>query len=171
LRNATVAESAGGRTKLSSAARRFRPLDDAVAAFHRAVGFEVILGVIGEGPEGECLAQLSRRLGVENAVIFLGTVDHQALKGAFEACQALVFSTLQDFTGRVVVESLSAGARVVASPMTGAVGTIVHDGVNGIVVDPRDASAHAAVRRPAVQGGQAGREACATPLARPACIA
>ena len=62
------------------------------------------------------------------------------LKGAFEACQAFVFPTLQDFIGRVAVEALSAGAPVVVSPMTGAVGTIVQDGVNGIVVDPRDAS-------------------------------
>ena len=62
-----------------------------------------------------------------------------ALKGALQACQAFVFPTLQDFIGRVVVEALTAGAPVVVSPMTGAVGTIVHDGVNGIVVDPTDA--------------------------------
>jgi len=99
------------------------------------------LWVIGEGPERESLVQLSRRLGVEAMVTFLGAVDHQVLKGAFQACQAFVFPTLQDFVGRVVVEALSAGAPVVVSPMTGAVGTIVHDGVNGIVVDPRDASA------------------------------
>ena len=85
--------------------------------------------------------QLSRRSTSRTRCIFLGTVDHHALKGAFQACHAFVFPTLQDLTGRVVVEALSAGAPVVASPMTGAVGTIVHDGVNGIVVDPRDASA------------------------------
>jgi glycosyltransferase involved in cell wall biosynthesis len=99
------------------------------------------LWVIGEGPERESLVQLSRRLGVDDMVTFLGTVDHEVLKGAFQACQAFVFPTLQDFVGRVVVEALSAGTPVVVSPMTGAVGTIVHDGVNGIVVDPRDASA------------------------------
>jgi glycosyltransferase involved in cell wall biosynthesis len=112
----------------------------ALAVYRRRFG-PCVLWIIGDGPERECLVQLSRRLGVEEAVIFLGTVDHQALKGAFQACQAFVFPTLQDFTGRVLVEALSAGAPVVASPMTGAVGTIVHDGVNGIVVDPRDASA------------------------------
>jgi glycosyltransferase involved in cell wall biosynthesis len=99
------------------------------------------LWVIGEGPERESLVQLIRELGVEDMVTFLGTVDHHVLKGAFQACQAFVFPTLQDFVGRVVVEALSAGAPVVLSPMTGAVGTVVHDGVNGIVVDPRDASA------------------------------
>ena len=112
----------------------------ALAVYRRRFG-PCVLWIVGDGPERECLVQLSRRLGVEDAVIFLGTVDHQALKGAFQACQAFVFPSLQDFTGRVVVEALSAGAPVVASPMTGAVGTIVHDGVNGIVVDPRDASA------------------------------
>jgi glycosyltransferase involved in cell wall biosynthesis len=112
----------------------------ALAVYRRRFG-PCVLWVIGDGPERESLVQLSRRLGVEEAVLFLGTVDHQALKGAFLACQAFVFPTLQDLTGRVAVEALSAGAPVVASPMTGAVGTIVHDGVNGIVVDPRDASA------------------------------
>jgi glycosyltransferase involved in cell wall biosynthesis len=112
----------------------------ALAVYRRQFG-PCALWVIGDGPERESLVQLSRRLGVEEAVLFLGTVDHQALKGAFLACQAFVFPTLQDLTGRVAVEALSAGAPVVASSMTGAVGTIVHDGVNGIVVDPRDASA------------------------------
>ena len=112
----------------------------ALAVYRRRFG-PCVLWIIGDGPEREYLVQLSRRLGVEDAVIFLGTVDHQALKGAFQACQALVFPTLQEYIGRVVVEALSVGTPVVASPMTGAVGTILHDGVNGIVVDPRDASA------------------------------
>src|SRR5918995_1143645 len=112
----------------------------ALAVYRRRFG-PCVLWIIGDGPQRESLVQLSRRLGVEDAVNFLGTVDHQALKGAFQACQAFVFPTLHDLTGRVVVEALSAGAPVVTSPMTGAVGTIVHDGVNGIVVDPRDASA------------------------------
>ena len=112
----------------------------ALAVYRRQFG-RCALWVIGEGPELESLVQLSRRLGVEDMVTFLGKVDHQVLKGAFQACQAFVFPTLQDFTGRVVVEALSVGAPVVVSPMTGAVGTLVHDGVNGIVVDPRDASA------------------------------
>ena len=112
----------------------------ALAVYRRHFG-PCALWVIGEGPERESLVQLSRRLGVEDMVTFLGTVDHQVLKGAFQACQAFVFPTLQDLIGRVVVEALSAGTPVIVSPMTGAVGTIVHDGVNGIVVDPRDASA------------------------------
>jgi glycosyltransferase involved in cell wall biosynthesis len=109
------------------------------------------LWVIGDGPERDALIELATRLGVREKVSFLGTVDHEALKGAFEACTAFVFPTLQDFTGRVAVEALSAGAPIVSSPMTGAVGTIVHDGVNGIVVDPRDARALAGAMRRAAE--------------------
>jgi glycosyltransferase involved in cell wall biosynthesis len=112
----------------------------ALSVYRRQFG-PCVLWIIGEGPERESLVQLSRRLGVDDMVTFLGTVDHHVLKGAFQACQAFVFPTLQDLIGRVVVEALSSGAPVIVSPMTGAVGTIVHDGVNGIVVDPRDASA------------------------------
>jgi glycosyltransferase involved in cell wall biosynthesis len=89
-------------------------------------------------PEREHLTELSRRLGVEDSVIFLGTVDPGTLKGALELCDALVFPTLQDVVGRVVVEALAVGVPVVLSPMTGAAGTVVCDGVNGLIVDPRN---------------------------------
>jgi glycosyltransferase involved in cell wall biosynthesis len=45
-----------------------------------------------------------------------------------------VFPTLQDLVGRVVVEALTLGVPVVLSPMTGAAGTVVHDGVNGLIL-------------------------------------
>jgi glycosyltransferase involved in cell wall biosynthesis len=109
----------------------------AVATYQREFG-PCTLWIIGEGPERASLVQLARQLDVGDAVVFLGSVDHEALKGALEVCQVFVFPTLADFVGRVVVEALTAGVPVVVSPMTGAVGTIVQDGVNGIVVDPRD---------------------------------
>ena len=69
----------------------------ALAVYRRQFG-PCALWVIGEGPERESLVQLSRQLGVEDMVTFLGTVDHQVLKGAFQACQAFVFPTLQDLS-------------------------------------------------------------------------
>jgi glycosyltransferase involved in cell wall biosynthesis len=108
----------------------------AVATYQRRFG-PCVLWVIGDGPERDSLDRLAHRLGVEDSVIFLGTVDRATLKGAFEVCHALVFPTLRDLVGRVVVEALTAGAPVIASPMTGAVVSIVHNGVNGIIVDPR----------------------------------
>lgn len=110
---------------------------EAVATYRRKHG-PCRLWVLGDGPDREALAELARSLGVDDSVAFLGTVDHRGLKGALEACQVLVFPTLQDLIGRVVVEALTTGTPVVLSPLTGAADTIVRDGVNGIVVDPRD---------------------------------
>jgi glycosyltransferase involved in cell wall biosynthesis len=112
-------------------------LIEAVAVYRREFG-PCRLWVLGEGPERSALAEVARRRQVDDSVAFLGPVDHAGLKAALQASQALVFPTLRDFIGRVAVESLTAGTPVVASPMTGAVETIVQDGVNGIVVDPRD---------------------------------
>ncbi len=115
-------------------------LIEAVAIYRREVG-HCMLWVIGDGPERASLSRLARRLGVEDSVAFLGTVDPAELKGALEACDALVFPTLQDLVGRVVVEALTVGVPVVLSTMTGAAGTVVEDGVNGLIVDPRDSRA------------------------------
>jgi glycosyltransferase involved in cell wall biosynthesis len=112
-------------------------LIEGVAAYRREFG-PCMLWVIGDGPERAALGELARRLQVEDCVRFLGSVDHAGFKAALRACQAFVFPTLRDFIGRVAVEALTAGTPVVVSPMTGAVGTIVQDGVNGLVVDPRD---------------------------------
>jgi glycosyltransferase involved in cell wall biosynthesis len=118
-------------------------LIEAIATYRREFG-SCVLWILGDGPEKASLVELARRLGVDDAVAFLGAVDHEGLRGALDVCDVFVFPTLGDLIGRVAVEALTAGVPVVVSPMTGAVGTIVRDGVNGIVVDPRDTPALAA---------------------------
>ena len=145
-------------------------LIQAIAAYRRKFG-PCALWILGDGPEKSSLAELARRLEVDDAVAFLGTVDHEGLKGAFDACDVFVFPTLRDLTGRVAVEALTAGVPVVVSPMAGAAGTIVQDGVNGIVVDPRDPHALAAALHraadpqtsPALRAGVRGMNASLTP--------
>jgi glycosyltransferase involved in cell wall biosynthesis len=142
----------------------------AIAAYRRAFG-PCALWILGDGPEKTSLVELARRLEVDDAVAFVGTVDHEGLKGALDACDVFVFPTLRDFIGRVAVEALTAGVPVVVSPMTGAAGTIVQDGVNGIVVDPRDTHALAAAlhraadpqRLPALRAGVQRMNASLTP--------
>jgi glycosyltransferase involved in cell wall biosynthesis len=125
-------------------------LIEAVATHRRKFG-PCMLWIIGEGPQRASLIELTRRLGVEDSVVFLGRVDSEGLRGALEACDVFVFPTLQDLVGRVVVEALTAGVPVVMSPLTGAAGTLVEDGVNGIIVDPRDTRALAGAMRRATE--------------------
>ena len=142
----------------------------AIAAYRREFG-PCALWILGDGPEKASLVELAYRLEVEDAVAFLGAVDHEGLRGALDACDVFVFPTLGDFIGRVAVEALTAGVPVVVSPMAGAAGTIVQDGVNGIVVDPRDTPALAAAlhraadpqRLPALRAGVQRMNASLTP--------
>ena len=48
----------------------------------------------GRRPGEDLLVELARRLEVDDAVAFLGTVDHEGLKGALDACDVFVFPTL-----------------------------------------------------------------------------
>jgi glycosyltransferase involved in cell wall biosynthesis len=111
-------------------------LIEAVATYRRKYG-PCTLWIVGDGPERGALTDLVRRLDLEESVVFFGILNHASLKGLLERCDVFVFPTLQDLIGRVVVEALTEGAPVVLSPMSGAAGTIVHDGTNGIIVDPR----------------------------------
>ena len=124
-------------------------LIEALSIYRQEFG-PCMLWILGDGPEEDSLRELAHQLQVDDVVAFLGPVDHQEFKGALEACNVLVFPTLRDFIGRVTVEALTVGVPVVLTPMTGAAGTIVQDGVNGVVVDPRNRHALAeALRRAA----------------------
>jgi glycosyltransferase involved in cell wall biosynthesis len=101
------------------------------------------LVIAGDGPERPALIALAQELGVADRVTFAGALSHAEVKGLLQSCDALVFPTQKDLVGRIAVEALSLGVPVVVSPMAGAACTIVDDGVNGVVADPRDPVAFA----------------------------
>lgn len=115
----------------------FDLLLDAVARFRQEVG-PCRLRIIGDGPEKEALEAQATRLGIADSVEFLGSVAHEEMAELLAGAHLFVFTTLKDLIGRVVVEALSVGTPVVVSSLSGAVGTLVNDGENGVVMDPRD---------------------------------
>ncbi len=75
--------------------------------------------VIGDGPERRSLERLSRNLGVEKSVVFLGKLsrDHALLKLA--ACDVLIFPSLHDSGGWVTLEAMAAGRPVICLDLGG----------------------------------------------------
>lgn len=110
---------------------------DAIGRYRREVG-PCTLWIVGEGPQRPALERQARELGVHGSVDFLGQVDRAALRALLRAADLLVFPTLHDLVGRVVVEALSVGTPVAVSVLSGAAGTIVAHGDNGLLMDPRD---------------------------------
>ena len=83
---------------------------------------------LGDGPERSRLEELTRSLGIENAVSFLGWVSHEEVFRRLRAADVLVFPSVRDFGAGVVFEGLATGAVPVVADFGGP-GDIVHSEV------------------------------------------
>jgi glycosyltransferase involved in cell wall biosynthesis len=95
------------------------------------------LTLIGSGEAEEWLRATADRLGITHAVEFVGRVPRSQLVNSFAGYTALVFPSLHDSGGMVVLEALSQGLPVVCLDLGGP-GIIVNE-TCGIVVSTADA--------------------------------
>ncbi len=93
--------------------------------------------VAGAGTEQLKMEALARSLGLTNRVEFLGRVPHETMEAHFQSCDALVFTSLRDSFGSVVLEAMSNGLPVIA---------LNHQGMRAFV--PDDASIKVPVNSP-----------------------
>src|SRR6185437_842633 len=97
----------------------------------------VKLVIIGDGPHKKSLQELTNKLGLGNNVEFLGYVSLDEKMKIIAASNALVFPSLCEGFGLVILEAFSQRTPVLVSnikPMS----DIVSDGKNGFVLDPYD---------------------------------
>lgn len=94
------------------------------------------LRIIGAGPLEESLRFTAEQLGLVEAVLFEGarTPDEVAL--AMQESLALLFPSVQETFGFVVIEALALGLPVLISSKPGAVDSLIDNAVNGWVFDP-----------------------------------
>jgi glycosyltransferase involved in cell wall biosynthesis len=90
------------------------------------------LTLIGVGPDEQRLHELARLLGVADAVEFSGHLPHQSIASALHGYTALVFPSLHDSGGFVVLEALAEGLPAICLDLGGP-GVIVN-GTCGIIV-------------------------------------
>lgn len=125
-----------------------RYLLDAVARL-RAAGRAVTLTVAGDGPQRAALQAQARQLGIDDAVAFVGAVDHARLAQLFQTAAVAVVPSVvaadgdQEGFGLVIVEAMGCGCPVVASRLP-AIDDIVIDGETALLAPPADAAALAA---------------------------
>jgi glycosyltransferase involved in cell wall biosynthesis len=102
-----------------------------------------VFAVAGAGPDREALEALTRELGVERSVRFLGGLPRDLNLRLIASAD--VFCSLYDYScvGVALLEALGCAVPVVVAN-TGATGSFVEDGANGLVVGACDAGATAA---------------------------
>ncbi len=84
-------------------------------------------------PESQDLQRLALELGVQDAVVFLGRVEHEELPPYYCAADVVVLPSHYETFGLVALEALASGTPVVATPV-GAMETILREGETGRVV-------------------------------------
>jgi glycosyltransferase involved in cell wall biosynthesis len=99
---------------------------------------ELILA--GDGPKRSALEDEAARLGLSDRVHFAGYVPQPEMPSLYASGKLFVFPTLQDTFGVVLSEAAACRLPIVSSPYAGAVDHYVEEGVNGHVVDPKDAA-------------------------------
>jgi glycosyltransferase involved in cell wall biosynthesis len=106
----------------------------------RPRGATTRLILIGEGAEREALERLARQEGVADRVDFLGPLPQALVADWIAASDLLCLPSHAEGSPNVVVEALASGTPVVASRV-GGIPDLVHDGVNGLLVEPADPAA------------------------------
>lgn len=98
------------------------------------------LTVIGTGSYRETLERRSRELGLDGRVEFAGVLPHQELPRRYGGAAAFLLPSYGDACPQTAIEAMACGLPVVATRASG-VHHYVDDGVNGFLVEPRDAGA------------------------------
>jgi D-inositol-3-phosphate glycosyltransferase len=83
--------------------------------------------------ESRDLQRLSKKLGIQDAVTFVGRVDHERLPPYYCAADVLVLPSHYETFGLVALEAIASGTPVVATQV-GAMETILREGETGSVV-------------------------------------
>lgn len=126
-----------GRIRLVFVGRliRLKSVDVLLEAVARAaLGFDVELEIIGDGPERPNLERLSRELGLGTRVAFSGWKPQSEAASRLAAADALCMPSVCDCGGAVVLEAMACARPVIATAWGGPLDYI--DANTGILVRP-----------------------------------
>jgi len=96
------------------------------------------LQLVGEGPLREELAQKIEAWGLGDAVQLVGFVPHTELATWYARADVFVLPTLEDTYAVALAEAAAYGLPIVTTPFAGAAAEVLREGLNGVVIDPRD---------------------------------
>jgi glycosyltransferase involved in cell wall biosynthesis len=106
--------------------------------------------VIGDGEERSALEAFVQQENLGDFVIWLGWLAYGELGAYFKSADALIFPTLEDVWGMVLLEAMAFGQPVLCSRWAGSAELIV-PGENGDLFDPTQPEELAALMRPLIQ--------------------
>jgi len=98
---------------------------------------KAMLFVVGEGPLKQHLEDLSRRLDLQNSIMFWGYVSDERIRRLFALADVVVVPSVFEGCPLVLLEAMAAGKPVVASAVQG-IPEVVKPDFSGLLVKPND---------------------------------
>ena len=106
----------------------------ALAIIKRKSINRVKLLIVGKGPAMDELIQLGKRLGLEDDIIFTGSVSNEEIHHYYKIAYLFAITSTSESFGIVIIEALASGIPVLAVRAPGAVDILTH-GVDGLLTE------------------------------------
>lgn len=105
---------------------------------HQLPRFEqLLLTVVGRGPQADRLKSLAESLGVSNRVSFIGRIPQQEVISIMRSHHLFILLSFPETFGRVYLEAMANGLPIIGAKNTGIDGMVTNM-VNGILVNHND---------------------------------
>lgn len=98
---------------------------------------KAILMVVGDGQDKDRLEAHVNKLSLCEHVTFIGTVQNDKIPDYLAAANVLVLPSLSEGFPVVLLEAMASGVPMVTTRVTG-IPEIVEDGINGLIVEPKN---------------------------------
>jgi len=138
---------------------------DVIDAVSRLIaeGFDARLDILGEGPARSMLESRVRELGLADRVTLHGAVSEFRVREVLEQSHIFVLGSHDEAIGVATMEAMAMSLPVVVTHV-GGVPELVREGIDGLLVPPKDPAmlAHAvrAIATDPVLAASAGRNGC-----------
>lgn len=114
-------------------------VDQILEAMAKLAPGQASLTVVGAGPEEQALRELTRRLGLESCVTFIGARAPERIVELLRAVDVLLLASHSEGRPNVVLEAMAAGLPVIATDIDG-VNELVRHGETGWLFPDGDIS-------------------------------
>lgn len=107
-----------------------------------AAGRNVLLHVVGGGPDRDALEKYAAKLGIRTSVVFHGFTPQEKLEELYRRADVFALASFAEGLPGVLMEAMAMEIPCVSTGITG-VPELIRDGVDGLLVPPSDAGAFA----------------------------